>query len=227
MPMSAATVPSTDAGQLFTKGAPAGKGNRSTQRAVVVLIVCALPIAFYGLTFPFSGANAPFRAHLDALPLGAIPHFLGAGVALLLGGFQFLPSLRQKRPALHRNLGRVYLVSVLIGGLGGLVIATVSHGGMSTHIGFGMLAMLWLGSGMAAWRAIRRGDIVAHRRWMTRNFALTFAAVTLRLEVPLLVAVYGASFNAAYQTVAWLAWVPNLLIAEWWLLRPLQRIPAT
>ena len=187
--------------------------------AVIVLILFALPIAFYGLTFPFSGVNQPFREHLDALPFGLIPHVLGSGVALLIGGLQFLPQLRVTHPSLHRLVGRIYLSSVLLGGLGGLAIATISHGGISTHIGFGMLALLWLGSGMAAWRAILRRDIPAHRRWMIRSFAMTFAAVMLRLQMPLLTVGLGASFDAAYQTVAWSAWVPNLLFAEWWLLR--------
>ena len=48
---------------------------------------------------------------------------------------------------------------------------------------------------------------------MTRSYALTFAAVTLRLWLPELAAIFP--FEAAYQTVSWLAWVPNLLIVEW------------
>ncbi|MEQ9003518.1 MAG: DUF2306 domain-containing protein, partial [Pseudomonadales bacterium] len=66
-------------------------------------------------------------------------------------------------------------------------------------------------------------DIDGHRRWMVRNFALTFAAVTLRLELGLLTGALGWSFDHAYLTVAWLCWVPNLVVAEWWLLRPAAR----
>jgi len=61
--------------------------------------------------------------------------------------------------------------------------------------------------------AIRRGDVTGHREWMVRNFALTFAAVTLRLWLPTLTAATG-SFIEAYRTVAWLCWVPNAIVAE-------------
>ena len=43
--------------------------------------------------------------------------------------------------------------------------------------------------------------------------ALAFAAVTLRLYLPL-AAVAGFSFAEAYPLVAWLCWLPNLVIAE-------------
>ncbi len=46
--------------------------------------------------------------------------------------------------------------------------------------------MFWLYTGAQAYLSIRRRDVVAHRRWMIRNYALTFAAVTLRLELGLL-----------------------------------------
>jgi hypothetical protein len=58
-------------------------------------------------------------------------------------------------------------------------------------------------------------DIAAHRVWVLRSYALIFAAVTLRLELPLLAVAFG-DFLPAYRTVAWLCWVPNLLWTEWY-----------
>jgi hypothetical protein len=55
--------------------------------------------------------------------------------------------------------------------------------------------------------------VESHRRWMIRNYSLTFAAVTLRLWIPILM-VAGNDFPSTYTTVAWLAWVPNLIVAE-------------
>ena len=49
---------------------------------------------------------------------------------------------------------------------------------------------------------------------MVRNFAATFAAVTLRLWMPLLIIAAHLPFSVAYPLVAWLAWVPNLVLAE-------------
>jgi predicted membrane protein DUF2306 len=60
--------------------------------------------------------------------------------------------------------------------------------------------------------------VVKHRRWMVRNFALTFAAVTLRLWIPMSFAA-GIPFEIAYPAIAWLCWVPNLLLPEYYLNR--------
>lgn len=63
-------------------------------------------------------------------------------------------------------------------------------------------------------RAIRRGEVAVHRRWMIRAFALTYAAVTLRLWPAVLVPVLGGDFRAAYLIVPFLCWVPNLVVTE-------------
>ncbi len=140
-------------------------------------------------------------------------HIVGASLTLGLGPFQFLARLRSRYLNVHRWMGRLYLLGVLAGGSGGLYLAAFSYGGLSTHLGFGSLAVLWLATGLLAYRAIRAGRIEAHRGWMTRNFALTFAGVMLRLWIPGSEAL-GIPFDVAYPVVAWLAWVPNLVVAE-------------
>lgn len=145
--------------------------------------------------------------------IGIVTHVAGSMVALLLGPFQFLPRLRRKKwLSIHRWTGRLYLLGVLVGGLSGFYMATLSHGGLITHLGFGSLAAAWLYTGSMAYGAIRQHNIKAHQAWMVRNYALTFAAVTLRLQLPLLTSLFG--FTAAYQTVSWTAWPPNLIIAQ-------------
>ena len=49
---------------------------------------------------------------------------------------------------------------------------------------------------------------------MLRSYALTLAAVTLRLYMPAF-AIAGVGFDAAYPLIAWLCWVPNLVVVEW------------
>ena len=90
--------------------------------------------------------------------------------------------------------------------------------------GFAALAVCWLHTAIRALVAILAGDVVAHRRWMVRNFALTFAAVTLRLYLPAAM-VSGVPFEAAYPAIAWLCWVPNLLAAEA-LFKPAKKVAA-
>lgn len=180
------------------------------------LAIAAYAVIAYGL-FPLesiidSTVGASFPAHKTAL----YSHIFGAAVALSLGSFQFSTRLRTTRPQLHRWMGRLYLgVGVVVGGTAGLIMSTRAFGGIPARLGFALLAVLWLYTGVRAYLAIRGGDTVAHRRWMVRNFSLTFAAVTLRLYLPAS-AVVGVPFDVAYPIIAWVAWVPNLIVAEWW-----------
>lgn len=142
-----------------------------------------------------------------------ISHVLGGVVALFLGPWQFWTGLRNRFLSLHRWLGRLYLCAILVGGVGGLYLAVMAFGGIVAQIGFGSLAILWLATGALAYRRVRQGNLEAHREWMIRNYALTFAAVMLRLWLPLLMSL-GFAFIVAYTIIAWLCWVPNLIAVE-------------
>lgn len=190
----------------------------SLTRRILLGAMISLSIGIAGHAFLFQlglSGGAEFQARFAGIPLFAAFHVLGSGAALLLGGFQFLPGLRARRIRVHRWLGRIYLLAVLLGGIGGIVLATRADGGLTAQLGFLTLGVLWLLSGWQAYGAARAGDIPRHRIWMIRNFALTFAAVTLRLYLGILTGAMGVTFGEAYPLVAWLCWVPNLVIAEW------------
>lgn len=142
-------------------------------------------------------------------------HIAGATAAMLIGPFQFLPRIITRRYLnIHRLLGRIYLAGVLVGGLGGLYMAFLAFGGFPAKLGFATLACVWLFSAAMAYRRIRARQIQSHRAWMVRTFALTFAAVTLRLWMAVF-QIAGLDYIESYITVAWLSWVPNLMVAEW------------
>jgi uncharacterized membrane protein len=173
--------------------------------------------------------RAPLAAAYSQTPPGVqvavVVHVVGAAVALLVGPFQFWAASRRRFPALHRWLGRTYLVGVWVGGTAALVMAPWNTAGMVGFLGFGTLGALWVWTGWRAYRAIRAGDVRSHQAWMIRSFSLTFAAVTLRTWTGVLVAVqafaaggdfdFDAAFDNAYNAVTFLAWVPNVVVAEW------------
>lgn len=148
---------------------------------------------------------------------GALTHFFAGSVVIVAGALQLSRWLRSRNLVLHRWLGRIYVIGVCLGGVAGLVMAFNSTGGLVTHIGFGLLAITWVGTTVKAWLCIRAGNVQAHRAWMLRSYALTLAAVTLRLYLPIS-AMLGIPFEEAYTAIAWLCWVPNLLVVEWFLL---------
>lgn len=188
--------------------------------ALLSLGVAAYAIVAYALwplgTVLHPDIRASFAEHSRTV---LYLHVFGAAVALMLGPLQFWAGLRARRPRLHRWLGRAYLaLGVGVGGLSGLVLAGQAFGGLVSRTGFGVLALLWLATGAMALQRIARGDVPGHRRWMTRNFALTLAAVTLRVYLPAAI-VGGVGLATAYPVVAWLCWLPNLVLAEWILSR--------
>lgn len=79
--------------------------------------------------------------------------------------------------------------------------------------GFLALGAAWIVTTALAVRFIWRGDALQHRRWMIRSFALTAAAITLRIYLPF-VFVFHWPFSVAYPAIAWLCWMPNLTAVE-------------
>jgi len=143
-------------------------------------------------------------------------HIAGAATALLVMPLQFLPRVRGRMPRLHRWIGRIYVAGCTAGGVGGFVVAFGSTSGLPVTIGFGSLAPIWTAVTLIGWRMAVARRFPEHRAWMIRSAALTFAAVTLRLYLPVL-QLAGVNFLLAYRLTAFISWIPNLIAAELYL----------
>ena len=143
-------------------------------------------------------------------------HIIASPIALCLGTLQFLPKFRAKHPATHRWIGRIYALAILFGGIAGLLLALDATDRPIAATGFAVLAILWLSVTAQAVCYAWCGKFVQHQRMMIRSFALTFAAVTLRLQLPFLLA-DGTPYLEISHIVAWSCWIPNLIFAEFWL----------
>jgi uncharacterized membrane protein len=206
---------------------------RSRRWSLTVLTLLCVTVAAVAVT-PYLTASLD-RLAADDVGLAAgyadrpavvqaalLVHVVAGGAALVLSPWQLWPALRRRAPGLHRWVGRTTVVAIAVAGTAGIVLAPFNHAGAVGTAGFGLLGAAWLWTTWRAYRAIRAGDVDAHRRWMTRSFALTFAAVTLRLWTGVLVAVLeigldldpATAFDRAYALVPFLCWVPNLVVAE-------------
>ena len=198
--------------------------------AWVLMVLLAAIVSAYAIGLIFiADIRPPFLCDRFANhPLSTYSHLIGSAVALTLGAFQVNNRLRSKHLRIHRLTGKIYLVGVLVGAPGAFGLALVSEGGLVTHFGFGLLAVLWFGTTARAFYAIRHRDIIVHRAWMIRSYALCLAAVTLRLYLPMSMAA-GLPTDQAYQAISWLCWVPNLIVVEWLVLggKASTAIPAT
>ena len=181
------------------------------------VLAAVIALSSYRYLLPGMPGGAPNIVTNQFAKTGAL--VLHAGVsatALILGALQFFPRFRARWPAWHRRAGTVYVACCMVGGAAALLLAFGSTSGPIATAGFGLLGVFWLGCTALAWRYARARDFVRHRRWMTRSYALTFAAVTLRLYLPV-VFIAHLDFLAGYRAISFLCWVPNLIVAELWL----------
>ncbi len=149
---------------------------------------------------------------------GFYGHISFGGLALLVGWVQFGKRFRNANLNRHRLIGRIYVVAAVVSGLCGIFIAFYATGGIVAQIGFLCLGIVWLYFTAMAYLAIKKGDVNKHQAFMIYSYAACFAAVTLRLWLPLLTIAFG-SFLPAYRVVAWLCWVPNIFFAYFWVKR--------
>ncbi len=188
---------------------------------VVMTALATLVAAYAAAVLLLPGFGPPLiTARRTTMPLAVMAHLGGGLVALAVGAWQMNARFRSRFIEFHRWMGRTYVVAVLIGGLGALRMAGASLQGWATHLGFGLLAVLWLFTTVRAYVAIRSREEARHRGWMIRSYSLTLAAVTLRIYLPLSLAL-GVPFGNAYRVISWSCWVPNIILAEW-LVRRMQ-----
>lgn len=151
-------------------------------------------------------------------------HVYSAIFVLIAGFSQFNAALLNKFPRIHRNIGKVYVFTVLfLSAPSGLFIGVFANGGFYSKISFVTLSILWFYFTLKGFITIKNKNIIQHKAFMLRSFALTFSAITLRLWKVILVYFFHPSPMDVYQIIAWLGWLPNLLIIEYYLYKQLQK----
>ena len=157
----------------------------------------------------------PMVSQMADWPSAVLAHVGGGVAALALGSFQ-LVTRRGPRRIWHRWAGRTYVLACVIGAVSGFWLALHASAGPIATAGFGSLAVVWFAATAMGWRKAVTGEFAQHRRWMIRSLSLTFAAVTLRLMLPM-IPLTGLTFDDGYRAIAFLCWIPNLVAVEVWL----------
>ena len=187
-------------------------------RLQIVPAVCIgiFPFVYYamGLEFGIVSTKAPSVLKNTVWTVAFHTHIIFAGLSLLTGWPQFNTKLRDRKPLLHKSLGKMYIFSSLLSAAAAICIGFFATGGPVTIIGFVCLGAIWFYTTLSGYQNIRSRKIEEHRRMMVYSYAACFAGVTLRIWLPLLILLLG-SFSKAYPVVAWLCWIPNLIFADW------------
>ena len=189
-----------------------------------MLLLMAVPLSINALSYLNLDSDYGFlRIKRDAISTGwYLPayyaHVLVGAVILLVGFLQIHPTFGLRWRNTHRMLGKVYVGGILfLSAPGGLVMTLFINRGPIVQASFVLQCTLWFIFTWIAYIRIRQRDIHSHRQWILRSFALTLAAITLRIYVFLGSWSFDLAQPTAYATIAWLSWVPNLLVCEWYL----------
>jgi uncharacterized membrane protein len=173
-------------------------------------------------------AQAPEWAHYFPIRWQLIPHGLGGAVALMLGAMQFSTRVRRHYPRLHRLSGRTYIAGTFIAAPVAIWMAFINNPWFLIPFTI-VQACTWMLFTFAAYRCIRRGNIVAHRRWMIRSYAI----VLIFLEGRVLMAIPALASQGmdAIVLVNWACFGVTLVVVEfllsWREVFPAQRPAAS
>lgn len=140
-------------------------------------------------------------------------HIAGGTIALMVGLIQLWLGLTNRVSTAHRALGKLYVLAIFIGSVGGFYLALTISGNLPYASGLFSLSVAWVITTTMAVLAIRRRDLPQHREWMIRSYAVTFAFVTFRAAVEALIA-NDVSRRDAQGSMAWACWAIPLLLLE-------------
>jgi uncharacterized membrane protein len=107
---------------------------------------------------------------------GLLLHISGGALALTVGLVQVWLGLTGRTSALHRNLGRLYVLAVSVGSAGAFYMAATFPPPPAPGYASGLwgLGAAWVTTTWMGYRAARRGEFAAHRSWMIRSYVVTF-----------------------------------------------------
>jgi hypothetical protein len=151
-------------------------------------------------------------------------HFATGAIILILGPVQLIGGLRRRWPWIHRWLGRIYVFTAAVTGLGGLgfIVSKGTIGGAPMNIGFGLYGALMILAAVKTYRNACRRRWDEHRAWAIRLFALAIGSWLYRME-------YGFWINALAPApighlvnyrgpldvvMSFFFYLPNLAVAE-------------
>lgn len=145
-----------------------------------------------------------------------IGHITGGILALLIGPFQFMPKFRNKYSKLHKRLGKIYLISILVSGISSTVLAWTAALAIHWTWGFSLqiLAVVWIISSYMAYVSIRKKRIQQHKEWMIRSFIITLSFVLFRLFNDITMMAGLGTFIERAPTIIWASWSIPLFFAE-------------
>nr|WP_315033457.1 DUF2306 domain-containing protein [uncultured Chryseobacterium sp.] len=142
------------------------------------------------------------------------PHVLGGIVVMVVGPFQFIPTIQTKYPRSHRMLGYIFLIGVLVSSLTLAFLITTSSSSLVIDVGLGIGGVVWLVTAVLAFIAIKNRKIEQHKEWMIRCYMVTLAFVLFRLVIDILSSLKVTNEPDIVSLASWISWTVPLFATE-------------
>jgi len=128
---------------------------------------------------------------------------------------QFSRAILKKAKAIHRWSGKVYVFVVLfLGAPTGLYMSFFAKGSYWERALFMFMALFWFFTTMKGLQNILKKNVLAHKVWMIRSYAMAMTAVTFRVY-HLIFYLMDWNHLKNYEISLWISVIGNMLIAEW------------
>lgn len=183
--------------------------------ASYLLILLSLPYIHFKPNVEFLGTKQLIY-HIDIWRISFYVHVFSSPIVILSGLLQFNRTILNTFPKFHRRLGYVYVITVLlISGPAALVMSFYANGGRTSQTSFVLLSFVWIFATLMSFLKAKKGDYLSHTKWNIRSYALTLSAVTLRFYAYIFdVLEVRMGPKETYILLAYLSWIPNLVIAQ-------------
>ena len=156
-------------------------------------------------------------AHLAVAPVSWFIHVLAGFAFGITGPTQFVRALRHRYGRLHRVLGRIFVLSGTAIGLSGLsiIVQVASVRTPMVNVARGFFGVVLLVALAMAIVAIRRRDLVRHRAWMIRAYAVGMGLGTVALVyMPIYLVTGQPPFGLLSDVLFVVSWALNIAVAE-------------
>lgn len=159
-----------------------------------------------------------FDRRYVAQPWVAYLHIVPGTVYLFLAPLQLAHRFRSRHYTVHRRLGRVLAGAGMLSGIFALIFGGLfSYGGLAEASATLVFGLWFLACLIRAIRAIRRDDIIQHRRWMIRAFAIGIGIGTIRIWLGIFQGTGLLDFASSFGPAFWISFSLHAAAAELWL----------
>lgn len=145
-----------------------------------------------------------------------IMHITAGGGALILGPPQFSEKLMTHYKRLHRIIGILYLLAILVSSVCAVILAFTTAYAVNWAYAFSVQvwASVWITASFIAYRSALKRKFKLHKEWMTRSYIVTFAFVVSGLIVKLPWVQQLGSFEDISPSLFWFGWAVPLYVYE-------------